>query len=47
MSLQIILAVLALVSFSLGAAGVAARVNWDQLGKALLVAAWLAGATGL
>lgn len=37
--LTLIFLVLALVSFCLGAAGVPARVGWDQLGKAFLVAA--------
>ena len=35
--LTLILLVLALVSFCLGAAGVQARVSFDQLGKAFLV----------
>jgi hypothetical protein len=38
----LVLLVLALVSFGLGAAGVTARVDWDQLGKAFLVGALIA-----
>jgi hypothetical protein len=38
----LILLVLALVSFGLGAANVSASVNWDQLGKALVVGAMIA-----
>lgn len=34
--------VVAFICFLLGAAGVAARVSWDQAGKAALVAALLA-----
>ena len=34
--------VVACVSFALGAAGVASRVSWDQLGKAFLVGALIA-----
>lgn len=37
-----VLLILALVCFALGAFGVAARVNWDLLGKAFLTAAALA-----
>jgi hypothetical protein len=41
MSIKIILLILAVIAFALGAAGVQAAVNWDQAGKALVVASLL------
>jgi len=37
--LLLIMLIFALISFTLGAFGVEAKVNWDQLGKAFLVGA--------
>ena len=38
---SLICLVLAFISFLLGAFGVSAKVNWDQLGKALVVLAFI------
>ena len=40
-TVSLICLILACVSFLLGAFGVPAKVNWDQLGKALVVAAFI------
>lgn len=41
MSIKVILLVLSVICFALGAAGVAAKVNWDQAGKGFAVASLL------
>lgn len=38
---SLLFAVLAVVCFLLGGFGVPAKVNWDQLGKACVVLAWI------
>ena len=38
---RMVFLILAAICFALGAAGVAARLNWDQAGKACVVLAFI------
>lgn len=42
LSLVLIFGLLSAVAFGLGAAGVQAKINWDQAGKALAMLTFLA-----